>query len=153
MKKQIALFLALALLASLAGCRRRDPDPEPTTTPAGAEPSSAPGIQATPSPSPSAGPEPSMSPAAGAYTPGTYEGSGQGYGGPVKVTITVDGQGITQVDVTGEEETPSIGGVALEELAGQIREKGADIDGVAGATVTSNGVREAAKAALAAAGG
>ena len=89
----------------------------------------------------------------GAYTPGTYEGEGQGYGGTVTVSVTVDANSITDVKVTGDKETPTVGGAALEKLAGQIKEKGAEIDGVAGATVTSGGVKEAAAAALAKARG
>lgn len=84
----------------------------------------------------------------GAYTPGTYEGSGQGYGGTVTVSITVDANAITDVKITGDKETPTVGGAALETLADQIKEKGTEIDGVAGATVTSGGVKEAATDAL-----
>ena len=89
----------------------------------------------------------------GIYTPGTYEGSAQGYGGEVKVSVTVDDNTITDVKVTGDKETPTVGGAALEDLAAQVKEKGADIDGVSGATITSKGVKEAAAAASAAAKG
>ncbi len=91
--------------------------------------------------------------AAGIYTPGTYEGSAQGYGGAVTVSITVDANSITDVKVTGDSETPAIGGAARESLAAPIKEKGAEIDAVSGATLTSNGVKEAAAAAIAAAKG
>ena len=87
-------------------------------------------------------------PKEGAYTPGTYEGKAQGYGGAVVVSVTVDEAGITGATITGDQETPSVGGAALEELTAQVKEKGAEIDGVAGATVTSNAVKEAAGAAL-----
>lgn len=89
----------------------------------------------------------------GIYTPGTYEGSAQGYGGEVKVSVTVDDNAITDVKVTGDKETPTVGGAALEDLAAQVKEKGADIDGVSGATITSEGVKAAAAAAIAAAKG
>lgn len=92
--------------------------------------------------------KPQESPAAGTYTPGTYKGSGQGYGGTVTVSITVDAEAITDVTITGDQETPTVGGAAMEELAAQVKEKGADIDGVSGATMTSNGVKEAAQAAI-----
>ncbi|MCI8473726.1 MAG: FAD-dependent oxidoreductase [Oscillospiraceae bacterium] len=90
---------------------------------------------------------------AGGYTPGTYEGSAQGFGGMVTVTLTVDASGVTDVKIAGDSETPAIGGAALETLATQIKEKGAAIDGVAGATLTSNAVKAAAEAALAKAKG
>ena len=83
------------------------------------------------------------------YTPGTYDASAQGYGPDVKVVITVDDSAITDVVITGDNETPTIGGAALETLAAQIKEKqSAEIDGVSGATLTSNAVKEAAAKAL-----
>ncbi len=90
----------------------------------------------------------------GNYTPGTYIGEGQGFGGTVTVEITTDATTITDVKVTGDSETPDIGGAHLEELAGQIKAaQSADIDGVTSATMTSNGVKEAAAAAIALAEG
>lgn len=90
----------------------------------------------------------------GAYTPGTYTGQAMGYGGTVEVSITTDDKAITDVTVTGESETAAIGGAALEKLAGQLKEaQSVEIDGVAGATVTSTGVKEAAAKAIAAAKG
>lgn len=99
--------------------------------------------------------EPDNSPdQAGVYTPGTYESSAQGYGGAVTVSITVDANSITDVKITGDQETPSVGGAALETLAGQIKEaQSADIDGVSGASLTSKGVKEAAAVAIAKAKG
>ena len=82
----------------------------------------------------------------GAYAPGTYEGSAQGFGGAVVVTVTVDANGITDVTIKGDGETPAIGGAALETLAQQART--GTVDGVAGATLTSNAARDALKAAL-----
>ena len=78
------------------------------------------------------------------YSAGTYTASAQGYGGEVTVEITVDKSSITQVKISGDQETPDVGGAALPELGKQIKEKGADIDGVSGATLTSNGARAAA---------
>lgn len=90
----------------------------------------------------------------GVYTPGTYTGQAMGYGGTVEVSITTDDKAIADVTVTGESETAAIGGAALEKLAGQLKEaQSAEIDGVAGATVTSTGVKEAAAKAIAAAKG
>lgn len=90
----------------------------------------------------------------GIYTPGTYTGTGQGYGGAVTVTITTDANSITDVVVTGDQETPTVGGAHLEELAQQIMAAQSDaIDGVSGATLTSTGVKEAAAKAIAQAQG
>ncbi len=87
------------------------------------------------------------------YTAGTYTESAQGYGGPVTVEITVDESKITAVKVTGDGETPSVGGAHLEELADLIKEKGDAIDAIAGATVTSTAAKTAAAKALAKARG
>ncbi len=98
-------------------------------------------------------PTPGPSGTAGTYTPGSYTGEGQGYGGTVTVELTVDANAITDVKITGDKETPTVGGAALDELAEQVKAKGANIDGVSGATITSNGVKEAAAAAIAQAKG
>lgn len=88
------------------------------------------------------------------YLPGTYEGESQGFGGIVKVTLTVNDSAITAVEAQGDQETEGIGAAALSTLAEQIlAQQGADIDGVAGATVTTGGVKEAAANAIAAATG
>ena len=70
---------------------------------------------------------------AGTYTPGSYTGEGQGFGGTVSVTITTDKDKITEVVVAGENETPAIGGAQLETLKDQIlAAQSAEIDGVSG---------------------
>ncbi|MBQ1531685.1 MAG: FAD-dependent oxidoreductase [Solobacterium sp.] len=91
---------------------------------------------------------------AGKYTAGTYSATAEGFGGPVTVTITTDKDAVTDVKIEGEKETPTVGGAALEELTKQVLETGSgEIDGVSGATLTSNAVKEAAASALAQAEG
>ena len=54
--------------------------------------------------------------ACGAYaelTPGTYEGTAQGFGGTVTVKVTVDASAITAAEITGAGETPALGGAAI----------------------------------------
>ncbi len=139
MRKPGATALALLLALSLTACS--NPTPAPTASP-------------TPAPTPSQAASPSPSAPAGAYTPGTYTGDAQGYGGMVTVEITVDESSITDVKVTGDKETPTVGGAHLEELAEQVKTaQSAEIDGVTGATFTSNAVKEAAQAAIDAAKG
>ena len=78
------------------------------------------------------------------YTPGTYSATAQGINTCI-VTMTFSEDAITDVvlDVSGE--TASIGQVAAEDLKAALMEaQGAEIDSVAGATVTSNAIREAA---------
>lgn len=92
--------------------------------------------------------------AQGAYTPGTYEAEAKGFGGMVQVRLTVDESAVTDIAVTGEEETPGIGQRAIEELPARIVQAGGtQIDGVSGATITSGAILEAAAQALAQAQG
>lgn len=85
----------------------------------------------------------------GIYTPGTYTGEAQGYGGSVTVTVTMDANSITDITIEGSDETPAIGGAALDTLAEQIKtSQSNEIDGVSGATITSNAVKAALKQAI-----
>ncbi len=87
------------------------------------------------------------------FTPGTYEAQAQGFGGPVKVTLTVTENMITDVTITGENETPALGGVAVSTMGDLIRAaRTPHVDGVSGATVTSTAIITAAAEALTAAG-
>lgn len=65
--------------------------------------------------------------------------------GTVTVTVTVDESAITAVEATGGDETPAIGGAALATVAQAIVDaQGTGVDAVAGATITSNAVLQAA---------
>lgn len=84
----------------------------------------------------------------------TFEAASAGFGGEVKVTLTVENGKIVDAAIVGDGETPGFGADALKPLAEQLVAAGsAEIDGVSGATVTSNAVKEAAAAALSKAGG
>ncbi len=87
------------------------------------------------------------------FTPGTYEAQAQGFGGPVQVVITVTENMITDVTITGESETPALGGVAVSTMGDLIEAaRTPNVDGVSGATVTSTAIIAAATEALTAAG-
>lgn len=82
---------------------------------------------------------------------GALTGTAKGFGGEIQAQVVVDVSGvITDLLLTGEGETPEIGGTAMEELTSAILEKGTveGVDAVSGATVTSEGVFAAVKAAL-----
>lgn len=80
----------------------------------------------------------------------SYEATAAGFGGEINVVLDVEEGKIVGAQITGEGETPAIGGAALETLQNQLVEAGsAEIDGVAGATVTSDAVKTAAALALA----
>ncbi len=79
---------------------------------------------------------------------GTATATAMGKGGDVEVTVTVENGEITAVDIVGENETPTIGGKAIEEMPAQIIEaQSFDVEGVAGATLTSDAIRTAGQEA------
>lgn len=78
------------------------------------------------------------------YIPGTYTATAKGMD-QVTVTMTFSESAITDVVVDVSKETPDIGALHGEELAKQLLDtQGAQIDGVSGASITSQAVREAA---------
>ena len=80
----------------------------------------------------------------------TFTSVAPGNGGNVTVTITFEGDAITDVAIDGPDETPEIGGAAIEALGPAILEaQSAEVDSVSGATVTSEAVRKAAADAIA----
>ena len=90
----------------------------------------------------------------GIYTPGTYTGSAQGFGGEVTVSVEVSEDAIVSAAITGNDETPDVGGAAIPELEKQVTEsQNGDVEGVSGATFTSTAVKDALAAALAEAAG
>ena len=91
--------------------------------------------------------------AAASYTPGTYTGTAMGFGGPVTVEATVSADAITEVKVTGDDETPTIGGAILAPLGRLAASQGLEMDTITGATYTSRGVKDALTVALAKAQG
>lgn len=79
----------------------------------------------------------------------TLTGTAEGFGGAVNVTLTMDGDKIVNVEVEGADETPGIGTMAIDELPGKIIEaNSADVEVVAGATITSEAIIKAVNSAL-----
>ena len=134
--KHIRTLLAGALTAALllSGCTAQ---PEASGQPSG-----------------SASPEPSETGSVTAvFTPGTYEGTGKGYGGDIKVSVTVDETTITDIEVVEQSETESVGGAALPTLVDKVLSaQSVNIDGVSGATYTSDGFLTAVREAITASG-
>ena len=92
--------------------------------------------------------------AAATYADGTYEATGKGLGGNVPVTVVISGGKIAEVTVGDNAETVGIGSKAIEKLPPAIVEANglAGVDGVSGATVTSNAIFTAVEKCLAEAG-
>ena len=105
-------------------------------------------------PSGSASPEPSEAGSVTAvFTPGTYEGTGKGYGGDIKVSVTLDETSITDIEVLEQTETEGVGGAALPTLVDKVLSaQSVNIDGVSGATYTSDGFLTAVREAITASG-
>lgn len=123
MKKLTALLLAMTMALGLAACSG-----SPATTP---------------------------TPAAGKFTPGTYAGEAQGFHGVIKVEVTLSADKIDSVKIIEQTETEGIGAAALADdklPKAVVDAQSVAIDGVAGATVTSDAFIAAVTAALTAAG-
>ena len=92
--------------------------------------------------------------AVAAVTAGTYEGAAQGKLSTVKAAVTLNQDGrITDVKLDVSGETPELGGAAAKKMAPAIVEhQSTAVDGMSGATVSSEAIRKAAAAAIEKAG-
>lgn len=123
-QKALASLLAVGMLTGLAACSQ--PAPSGSDTPA---------------------------PTVSGQTGGTYTGTARGFGGDVTVTITVADGKMTDITAAGDQETPDIGQKAVAELPAKMLEAQTyDVDVISGATISSNAVKDAAKAAMTEAG-
>ncbi len=78
-----------------------------------------------------------------------HTGEAEGYGGTLKVTVVRTGEDITSVKVTEHHETQGVGTRAIDALPALIAEADSiDVDGVSGATVTSNAIKQAVAKAI-----
>ncbi len=85
---------------------------------------------------------------------GTYAGEGQGRNGAIAVEMTIQGGKIATVKVVKHGETAGISDAALAEVPAAIAAaQSTAVDAVAGATLTTNGIKEAVANAIKAAGG
>ena len=90
----------------------------------------------------------------GMYTPGTYEASAEGYGGPVMLEVEFSSDKIESVKVVDHDETDGIGSEAVDQLPGEIVEgQTLDVEAVSGATLTSTAIIDAVSDTVEQAGG
>lgn len=126
MKKLSAWILTAAMLLSLAACGK---------TPASSVAAS------------------STSASAAALADGTYTGEANGNNGPIAVEVTVKDGKLAGVTVTDSIETKGLGDTAMETLIEtMVSHNTTNVDAVAGATNSSNGLKEAVQKALREAG-
>lgn len=136
-KRILAGLLSLALALSVCGCAAEAGNPN-----AGAPAAASPAVQTPPA-----------EPQAESLPAGTYTGSAPGMYGDVTVEVTLDGNGISSVSVKEQSDTRRIAQAAVEALPQRIVEtQSLAVDTVAGATMTSYGILNAAKNALTDAG-
>ena len=82
------------------------------------------------------------------YTDGTYVGTGAGMHSAIKVEVVVEGGKIAKVTILEQDETVGIADPAFEQIPAAIVAAGSpEVDVVAHATLTSNGINDALKQA------
>lgn len=80
-------------------------------------------------------------------------GEAEGYGGTLRVTVSMNGSDITSVKVVEHNETEGVGTKAIDALPQAIAEADSiDVDSVSGATITSEAIKQAVSQALGEAG-
>jgi succinate dehydrogenase/fumarate reductase flavoprotein subunit len=86
----------------------------------------------------------------GTYADGTYEGKGQGYGGELTLSVTIEGGKIASVEVVSDSETATIGELALPDYCEAVTQVDNldDIDVSSGASNTLRGFKAAIQDAL-----
>ncbi|MBQ9265400.1 MAG: flavocytochrome c [Clostridia bacterium] len=83
----------------------------------------------------------------------TGTGTAKGFGGDITVTVTLNDGVISDVVIVGDAETQGIGSVAVENFGAEmVNGNTVNVDVMSGATFSSNGILEAARAALTDAG-
>lgn len=83
------------------------------------------------------------------YKDGKYRGSAKGRNGQVTVEVTVEGGKIVSIEVIEQSETKRFWSKAIAVIDSIINNQSTDVDGVSGATLSSNAIKEATKNALA----
>ena len=83
------------------------------------------------------------------FAPGTYEGTGQGRRGLIRVRLQISPAGIEDIVILSHRDSAYPGVAAMEELLDEILETGfTDLDAISGATLSSAGFLEAVDDAL-----
>lgn len=84
-----------------------------------------------------------------AYTPGTYTAAIAGQNGPVKAEVTTSADKILSVKIIDQKETEGIGSKAVAALPSEIvKAQSADVQGIAGASVSSAAIKKAVQECL-----
>ncbi|OVE65039.1 ferredoxin [Clostridium diolis] len=85
----------------------------------------------------------------GKYKDGTYAGSGSGFGGTTKISVTISNGKIVSISTISDEDTSKYYNRAIGTITNSVISKqSASVDTVSGATYSSNGIIEAIRNAL-----
>lgn len=76
----------------------------------------------------------------GTYTDGVYEGTGTGYGGPLKVEVTIHGGRIAEIRIASHSENEPFFSRAASLTETICAEQSTDVDTVTGATLSSGAI-------------
>lgn len=82
------------------------------------------------------------------YIDGTYSGTGNGYEGPITLSVTVEDDRITWIEVTDSIEDPEFFTPALDIIGDVINAQHTNLDAVSGSTYSSYGLLDAIDDAL-----
>lgn len=134
-KEILSLLLVLVLLISITGCGTQNETKEKTQKESQSTISQAVDSQKS------------------NLQDGTFTGEGEGKGGLIKVDVTIKDGKISKVDVTEHHETEGLCDTPIQEVIDSaIANNTANVDTVSGATLTTQGLINAIKAALISAG-
>lgn len=80
----------------------------------------------------------------GSWKDGTYVETASGRNGDFEVTVVIKNGNIENISVGGNEETPDKGGKVIEQLPEKMKTaQSYNVDAISGATVTSEGIKDA----------
>lgn len=78
------------------------------------------------------------------YNEGSYEGVGHGHHGPIKVMVITDPYEIKEIKIIEEYEMPELSTIVYNKIPDEvIKRNSAQVDVIAGASYTSEGLIEA----------
>ncbi len=126
------------------------PDTTPVSSPT-PKPTPVPTPKPTPVPTPKPTPVPTPKPTPVQIPPDaiTMECRVEGKNGSIVVEVTANSKKIYAVRILESQETPGIGSIAVEQLPGRIvAANSINIDGISGATITSDAIKNAVRVVL-----
>lgn len=124
--------------------------PEPTPDVREPEPSADLEVPVQPEPTPAPTPAPTPEPTPSSkYQDGTFTGTGEGYNGPVTVSVTISRDQITGITVVSHmDDEEYMGSAKTGVITSIILMQKANVSAVSGATYSSEGIMDAVAAAL-----